>query len=222
MGVTATVELPLDTLPLGKALRGFPDSHIRIDRTIPTGDEFLPYIWTDAETVEAITDQLERETAVETCSVVDILEDKALVRVEWSEPQAEFLEHVQETGGLIQEAICTETGWTMTIRFDDHADLGECYRNCVEDGIEITATSLQRPTPNVETEPTTDLTETQWQALVEAYESGYFEVPRNTDLDDLADRLDISDTAVSQRIRRGTHRLVEHAIQFPDDKTNRE
>lgn len=41
-----------------------------------------------------------------------------------------------------------------------------------------------------------------------ALERGYFDVPRQVNLTGLAEEMDVSDTAVSQRIRRGITGLL--------------
>jgi len=50
-----------------------------------------------------------------------------------------------------------------------------------------------------------------------AYREGYFEVPRRTTQTQLADDIEISDSALSQRIRRGVNILVEQSL-FADDQ----
>ncbi|MFC4543385.1 helix-turn-helix domain-containing protein [Halosolutus amylolyticus] len=59
------------------------------------------------------------------------------------------------------------------------------------------------------------LTESQREALRVAYEDGFFEVPRGTGLSAIADALDISEQAVSERLRRGQARLIEEHV-VPD------
>lgn len=51
----------------------------------------------------------------------------------------------------------------------------------------------------------------QREALVVALDRGYFDVPRRATLAQVAADLGISDTAASQRIRRGCHELVRAA-----------
>ena len=53
------------------------------------------------------------------------------------------------------------------------------------------------------------LTPEQWDALRQAHEAGYFNVPREITQSELADRLGISPSAVSQRLRRATSQLIE-------------
>lgn len=59
----------------------------------------------------------------------------------------------------------------------------------------------------------------QREALVVAWESGYYRVPREATLDDLAHVLGISDQSVSQRLRRGTHSLVGATVADRTDGT---
>jgi predicted DNA binding protein len=59
---------------------------------------------------------------------------------------------------------------------------------------------------------TVDLTEPQREALLLAYEQGYYDSPRTTTLADLADQFGISRQAVSNRLKRGTRQLIENAF----------
>lgn len=52
------------------------------------------------------------------------------------------------------------------------------------------------------------LTDKQREAVRVAVEAGYYETPRETDLDELADRLEISKSAVSQRLTAVQSNLV--------------
>jgi predicted DNA binding protein len=56
------------------------------------------------------------------------------------------------------------------------------------------------------------LTDEQHDALVAGLKSGYFDVPRRATMDDLAADLGVSRQAVSERLRRGHHRLIESAL----------
>lgn len=57
------------------------------------------------------------------------------------------------------------------------------------------------------------LTEKQQEALELALEASYYEQPRDATLADLADRLDISKSAVSQRLRAAETKLVQNALE---------
>lgn len=56
------------------------------------------------------------------------------------------------------------------------------------------------------------LTPSQQEALAVALEQGYFDVPRTTTLVEIAERLGVSDQAVSERLRRGEKHLLRRAL----------
>ena len=57
------------------------------------------------------------------------------------------------------------------------------------------------------------ITDRQREALLVALEAGYFDVPRNTTLSDVAAKLDISDQALSARLRRGQANLLRNTLR---------
>ncbi len=63
---------------------------------------------------------------------------------------------------------------------------------------------------------TSDVTDKQREALQMAVEEGYYDNPRQTDLGVLADRLDISKSAVSQRLNAVESKLVQTLIGGED------
>lgn len=56
------------------------------------------------------------------------------------------------------------------------------------------------------------LTDAQREAVELAYDRGYFDSPRETTLDAVADELDISRQALADRLRRGHKKLVEAVL----------
>lgn len=56
------------------------------------------------------------------------------------------------------------------------------------------------------------VTPPQQEALVQALEAGYYDVPRATTLEQLAAELGISDQALSARLRRGTATLLRETL----------
>ncbi len=56
------------------------------------------------------------------------------------------------------------------------------------------------------------VTDRQWEALTVALEEGYFDVPRETTLSAVAEKLDISAQALSARLRRGQANLLRNTV----------
>lgn len=72
---------------------------------------------------------------------------------------------------------------------------------------------LRRLTRDGETEsPGKRLTDRQDEALRTAYEVGYFDIPRQTSLEEVAAELDISASSVSERLRRAQTQLIEETV----------
>ncbi|APW98620.1 bacterio-opsin activator [Halobiforma lacisalsi AJ5] len=58
-----------------------------------------------------------------------------------------------------------------------------------------------------------DLTPKQWEALELAFKRGYYDQPRSVDLQALSEELDISKSAVSQRLRSAEATVVESVLE---------
>lgn len=65
-----------------------------------------------------------------------------------------------------------------------------------------------------ETDPGGGLTDEQFEALLTAYEMGYFEVPKRATQAEVADELGISSPSLSERLKRAQQGLIEqHLLQ---------
>jgi hypothetical protein len=105
--------------------------------------------------------------------------------------------------------------WHLRSRFPDRRAAGEFRAFLAAKGVEFQLDRLYdtEPVPGVDD----GLTEQQRETLELAYERGYFCIPREITTAALAEELGVSDQAVSERLRRGYARLVEHVLG-PDDE----
>jgi hypothetical protein len=117
---------------------------------------------------------------------------------------------VVETASLVRQANATHDGWRFELCFADRAALDRFVETCRghEIGFEIVRLHEWRD----DDRSPFGLTGAQCEALRTALEVGYFEIPRESDLGDLGDRLGVSDTAASQRLRRGLSTLLERTV----------
>jgi len=212
MSVIITVDVPAEDFTLGAALAANPGVRVRLERVVPMGGTFSPYFWAADHTLEDLESALGAATDVESFTVVDTMDGEALVRVEWGSEADGLLDAVADSGAVILEATGEADSWTMQLRFDDNDALTGFYRRCVAEGISLDVTSVHEPGAPEDLGLGLELTDEQYETLAVALEAGYFEVPRRINLVDLADRLGVSDTAVSQRLRRGIQTLLESAL----------
>ena len=214
MSVIATFSVPATDFTLGKTISDNPGTRIRLDRVIPIGDTFIPYFWASDDSVDAIESHLREETDIEAFTVVDKTNGEALVRVEWAEQVDGLMDTMAETGASILEGVGEHDVWRLQLRFDDHDQLSEFFRLCAGKGISLELESVHNPGIHQALTIQNNLTDVQRETLEAALEAGYFDVPRRINLVELAEKMGISDSAVSQRLRRGVATvLAETALR---------
>jgi predicted DNA binding protein len=213
MSAVIQFSVPTAQFPIGEALAASSDGPVRLETLVPTGDAVVPYLWVPTADADRVERALADSPLVEQLTAVDEAGEETLFRVRWTGVMSSVIEAIRESGGALLEASGTDTVWTFRARFDDHTDVSTFNQWCVDAGVSLTLEELHR-SPHDGVPPT--LTDLQREALLAALETGYYDVPRAVTLAALADRLDISDTALSQRLRRGTRTLLSSTL---DDDT---
>lgn len=211
VGLTATVHVSSSDLALTPTIRACPDATMQV----------IPHSTTDAETglfffyvedpVDAFEDALDDDHTVAEWTLVERADAGAVYRIRHSPGTELVSSSTLELGGLLLDAVSDETGWVVRVQFTDRESLSALWEACENDGISFELRRLFRHQPWGRSTPAT-LTDAQRDALLAAYEGGYFEEPRRISLAELADQLGISPTAVGGRVRRGTAELVEAVL----------
>ena len=207
MATEATFTVPSDQFPLGTVFTQLPDVTVELERLIPAQDVIIPYFWVRGTEVSGIEDAFTTHPGVHEIRLVDSVGDEYLLRVEWALDYDDVLTILAEAEVPLIAATGTNQQWTFEIRGDDRSDIADFQRRCRELDIPITLTELHALTP-VETGAEAALTDTQQEALILAYERGYFESPREITMTELGDELGISQQAVASRLRRGIKHIL--------------
>ena len=207
MSIIATITLPVTEFPLGSAFDLEEDATLTVETTVPTSESVIPYVWAPADITDPLVDSLEDESVVASVSIVDETDEHVLLKVRWTERVNGVLEAIREQDAVVTSAVGTHTRWTFRLRFPSYEDVSTFYSDCIDQNVSIELVQLHEAT-----DPTSadwyGMTVAQRNLLIAAYEAGYFDVPRRTTLVELGDRFDISDSAVSQRLRRGLATLL--------------
>lgn len=217
MTVVASVSVPAERFALGSALASTPDVHVRLDRIVPLGETFAPYFWVESDAVESVEAALRETTDLAAFDVTERLDGEVLIRAEWERRPGEISDAVADHGGVVLEASGEAGRWQLLLRFPDRASLAGCYEKCHES--EMTFDLLSVHDTGRSNDGPADLTDPQREALQAAAKMGYFEVPRRATLTDLAAELGVSDSAVSQRLRRGIGTVVTESLDGLDART---
>ena len=211
MSVIADFSIPADQFPLGDLLEVRPGVQVRLESLIPTGESVIPYFWVQSPDVEAVERTLRDSDIVESVEIVDRVGNETLFRVAWSQGVNGVIETIKDTDSVILESSGHGDHWSFQLRFPGNDALSTFDRTVVEKGVDLELEGVHNPL-EADEPPELQLTEQQREALVVALDHGYFEVPRETTLVELAEELNISDSAVSQRIRRGLTKILSNRL----------
>ncbi|WP_340099847.1 helix-turn-helix domain-containing protein [Salinibaculum salinum] len=119
------------------------------------------------------------------------------------------LEALATADAIIERIDVVPDGWRQTGWFADR-DAFSKFSSFWQRNADF---RLHRLTQDGESEPPGDgLTDRQHEALRTAYELGYFDIPRQVSLEDVATELDISPSSVSERLRRAQTQLIEETV----------
>jgi len=209
MGVICEFELESAALPLC-GVAATVDTILTVDNTVlgTDGEPALVFSTTgvDPDDVESALSEAD--------SVVDFVALESTL-VESRYRVVLDTAHVGIYGELVDRqtypsgALVTAHGWQVTAQFADRSALKAFSDTCRNSGIEFNPRRLFEAEGGAESY---GLTEPQREALRVAYRTGYFEVPRKTDLATLANELDTTTSALSERLRRGHEQLVAETI----------
>lgn len=211
MSTLAEFTIGRGAFPFDRLFDSFPEATIEIERLIPTGDAVLPYVWIRSPNGDRALEILSKSPALSNVDVIDKVGERTLFRCEYVTAYDGVLSAILEAGVNLLSANGTVQGWTIQVRGIESGAIAEFDRACRAHDIELTLTELHELSSG--TEPaTSELTAPQHEALLLAYEMGYFDEPRAATLEDIAAQLDISRQAVANRLRRGYRALIRQAV----------
>lgn len=200
-----------EAFQLGTVLSPPPEMHIELERIVPTGEMVTPFLWASGEEFEAFEQQVSGHPAVREFRAYDKIGESALYRIVWKKQPRDLLQGIAGSGAIVLEARRNGT-WTFRLRFPDHDTLTAFHNTIIEQGIPIHIEQTYTLTGSSDHVNRFGLTPDQREALVLALQRGYFATPREASLDDIAEELDITRQAVSNRIRLGTEKVLRTCL----------
>lgn len=198
---------------LREALNAEPAMILKSENASLTPDDGMVFLfWASEGDFEAFERALDADPTVRSFTVLTTFRDRRLYQTIREGVLEEYgLTALLEHDIQFMESTLSHTGAIVRVRCPSRASLA-----ALKYDIEALYGSFVLRNVFVETESglvSTPLTVKQHEAICLALERGYFEVPRSASLSELARELDISNTAASQRIRRGNRTLVEDACR---------
>ena len=197
---------------LQETLTTVPDAVIEIERVVATDDILTPYFWVSGCNLSAFEAAAEADPSIRDLQQLDTYEAMALYRADWTDQTKAIAFAYARVDAVIEDATGQNGEWELRIRFDDHRSVEQFRDYCRENDIPF---ELERLTDESADRPGAKfgLTEKQSDALMTAWELGYFEEPRRVTLADVASELSISKQSVARRLRRGHQTMIGNALE---------
>lgn len=197
---------PAEEFPLGSVFDTLPDVTVELERLIPDEQLLIPYFWVRGAEAEDIEAAFAAHAGVVEINLIDTVEDQYLLRAEWETDYFGILSALAAAEIVVLSGIGRKGGWTFEVRGEDRDDISEFRADCQKHDIQIEIVSVHSLLP-IQGEDH-ELTVKQREAILLAYEKGYFDSPRSTSLGEVAAELGITQQSLSSRLRRGFSQLV--------------
>ena len=205
--------VPADEFPLGSIFENLPGATVELERLIPHETVTIPYFWVRGVETGDIEAAFEPHAGVRDIRVIDSVDDEYLMRAEWVREYNGLLTALSDTSLSVLSGVGTNDGWRFEVRGDSQEAIAEFRTYHQEQNIPIDIGMVHALLPI--RGDSYELTETQREALVLAYERGYFDTPRESSLEEIADELGITQQSLSSRLRRGHRRLIRGTLISP-------
>lgn len=214
MSTIAELRLPAPETTLATAFDHVPDATFELESSVSKTN---PCLWVADVERDRIEAAFDADPSIEGYDALVESQSRILYDLEFVDGDGigTLCDPLLVDGGSLLEAWGTEGWWQVRVRFPDRDALTNAYERLLECDI---SADLRRVTDVTNaTEPDTRLTPEQREALEAALQYGYFEIPRQISMEELAAELDISHQALSERFRRAYETLVDEELQPPGE-----
>lgn len=211
MRIIIELTVPGTQFAPGRKLDGVADVSVEFEPTVATSGDAFPYMWVDADDHARFREEMQTAPNVESLRLLDRDGDRGLYRANWRPDHDDFMSVLCEMDLIVVSARGSADGWAFELWFDRHDAVAQFQKACSERDIRYTVEKVTTERTGERTG--SRLSECQREALLVGLENGFFEVPRETTVVELADELGVSDQAVSARIRRAIRTLVETHVR---------
>ena len=209
-GIVAEVRLQHPDLPVSPTLRRARDVTVDLeDRTTLEDGTIVAYLDVRGNGFEEFEAALDVDGTVADPVLVERYPDRRVYRVSLTDRAITPTPTVAELGGRVLEFSSRHGEWVLSLRLPERDALVAFNDYCRERSVTFQVNHLRVAD---EGDAVVGLTEKQQELLAVAYEEGYFDVPRGISQRELADRLEVSKSAISQQLRRAIAALCSGTL----------
>lgn len=165
--------IPSDAFPLGETLEVDAATRVELVQLVPLGETTVPYVWVETDDEEAVAVAVRASPHVATVDTVGASAGRSLFRVTWDGSSNGLLDRLRCHDLDVLRAVCAGGRWEFKLVVDDRTTFAALQSACRDAGLPLTVTRLSNSTAR--DSALYGLTDKQREALLHAYESGYFD-----------------------------------------------
>lgn len=212
MNAIAQATVPADQFALGEAFRRIPNLEFRVVRLVAhRSGGVMPFLRVDCDDLDRLLDATERDSGVEEAETLEAFDSGCLLQVEWDACVQAFATALSRADATILDARGRDGTWYFQLFFPGHDRILPTQELCEDHDIDVSVDRIDR-LPESSGYGQFGLTDRQYEALHSAYGCGYYDVPRQVNQAELAERFDVSHQALSERLRRAHQTIIRNAL----------
>ena len=213
MAVVVVGRVPVEEFALAQTLSTISGVEFSGGRIVQSSEEeVVPIVWARGSDREKVYEAVVDDPSTREAKILVDLDDEWLYRMRWVEHVTLVVQMLLDSEATLLDAeVADDQGtWSLRVLYPTRDHLSKTYDFCEANDVTFDI----RKVHELDAEPAGQygITENQYAALRAACESGYFKIPRETNLDVIGEELGLSHQAVSERIRRGTDQLISETL----------
>ena len=213
MSIFGEFRVPPRALALSETFEVEPETVVQIDRVVASEMESLtPYLIVSGVSNTAFEAAASSDESINALHQILDAEQSTMYRARWGDSVESLAQEYTNEGTSILKARGTANGWILRIRFDDHPLVGEFTGHLRDREFPFDLVRLHEMS-YAQTGSQFGLTPKQHEALVTAWQMGYFDLPRETSMEAVAEELGIKPQSLSDRLRRAQNTLISDTLR---------
>lgn len=188
-----------------------PAVEVQVVQFVRTDDAAVPYFWASGVGTDELESVLRDDPRISGVERLERTDAGGFYRVDW-DVDSPLIHCAASNGGVVMQARGTPAEWQLKVWFENGSDASAFHDCCLDRDVPLDVERLSSIEEVLAGDDDTGVTETQREAMVLAHREGYFEDPRDTSQEKLADQMGISSSALGRRLRRGFDNLVQETL----------
>ena len=205
---TARFELPATEFALVGLFERVPDAAVELEPAVASPDDHA-LLMIEADAHRAVDAALRSSPSVAAVERFGREEHRARYRVTWEGHARRVLRGLLAEGLTLTRLHGASGRWKLRVLAPDRAAIARAYEVLEDLGCDPNCRSITRFGDGLANPA--GVTDKQRKALTRAFELGYYDVPRDITMEELASDLGISHQALSERFRRAYKGLIVDA-----------